>query len=145
VRLVLDTNIYVSALLSVQGAPGRLLSLARHRHVRLLTSSDQVAELERVLGYDRIARRVARDQADHVLRNLLSVAEIVFDPPRIELSPDPADNLILAIAIGGKADALVTGDRRHLLDLDDSGGVKIITAREALNTLRDSRDVSEID
>ena len=56
----------------------------------------------------------------------------------MNLSPDPKDNQILAAAITGKADLIVSGDKKHLLALGEVEGVPIVTAREALERVGDA-------
>jgi len=53
----------------------------------------------------------------------------------VDLSPDPDDNYILATGIAGKADLIVSGDRRHMLGLEEVHGIRIVTARRALDLL----------
>lgn len=53
----------------------------------------------------------------------------------MDLSPDPKDNPILAAAIAGKADLIVSGDKHHMLALGTAGGIPVVTAREALERL----------
>ena len=55
--------------------------------------------------------------------------------PRVERSPDPTDDFLLAVSEGGKADYLVTGDRAHLLPLGSYHGIRIVTPRELLELL----------
>lgn len=62
-------------------------------------------------------------------------AEFVHHLPTVHLSPDPDDNHILATAIAGEADYLVTGDKRDLLELVDVQGIPIVTPRQALQWL----------
>ncbi len=56
-------------------------------------------------------------------------------PPDVDLSPDPKDNPILAAAIAGKADLIVSGDKKHMLALGEVKGIPIVTARDALDRL----------
>ena len=56
------------------------------------------------------------------------------DPPAANLSPDPKDNPILAAAIAGKANLIVSGDKKHMLALGTVEGVPVVTAREALDS-----------
>ena len=60
----------------------------------------------------------------------------------VNLSPDPKDNPILAAAIAGKADLIVSGDKKHVLALGEVGGIPVVTAREALKRLGKIHDVA---
>jgi predicted nucleic acid-binding protein len=55
--------------------------------------------------------------------------------PTLDVSPDPYDNFLLAMAQAGQADLLVTGDKRDLLSLSSHQGTRILTARDALGLL----------
>ncbi len=63
------------------------------------------------------------------MNGLRRQATVLQELPAVKLSPDPDDNLILATAIAGMADYLVTGDKRDLLSLEKANWVQIITAR----------------
>ena len=131
-RIVLDTNVFVSALIRGDGPPGRVLAAVRRSRVTLVTSEEQLRELRRVLGRKRLRARIHPAEAEDLIRNLPAVAEVVpADLPSMNASPDPDDNLILATAIAGRADLIVSGDRKHMLSLGNVQGIPIITAADA--------------
>lgn len=66
-----------------------------------------------------------------MLNEIRALAELTGPLPRVSVCADPADNFLLAMAEGGRADYLITGDARHLLVLERHGCTRIITAREA--------------
>jgi len=136
VRLVLDTNILVSGLLSPKGPPGALVAAWLELRFALVTSAEQVEELRRVLAYKKLRPLISIEQARDFVSNLEVLAEIVGDLPEIELSPDPDDNVILATAVAGGAHAVVSGDKAHMLALRAVEGIPIITARAAAGRLR---------
>lgn len=135
-RILLDTNILVSGLISKKGPPGMLLRawLFEFRF-ELVTSKEQIDELRRVLAYEHLQRFITPEQARDVLDNIDARAHMAVELPTITLSPDPDDNVILATAVAGNADLLVTGDKRDLLFLDTVEGMPIITARQAVEQL----------
>jgi uncharacterized protein len=135
VRLVLDTNILVSALISGAGPPGQLLAAVKQRRITLVTSPDQIAELRDVLSRERLRPYIRRDDAEDLLATIDAVAVVARDLPTIALSPDPKDNPILATAVAGNADFLVSGDKADLLALGHVQGIGIITAAYALRRL----------
>lgn len=135
-RIVLDTNVLVSAVISGSGPPGLLLDEVRCGRCTLVTSTAQLCELQDVLGRGRLRSRILPGEADDLIRNLRSVAEVVTDLPDVGDSPDDADNLILAAAIAGRADVIVSGDKKHMLSLEDVEGIPIISARDAVDRLR---------
>ena len=133
---MLDTNVLVSAVISESGPPGLLLDEVRCGRCTLITSTAQLRELQDVLGRGRLRSRILPGEAEDLIRNLRSVAEVVTDLPDVGDSPDDADNLILAAAIAGRADVIVSGDKKHMLSLEDVEGIPIISARDAVDRLR---------
>jgi hypothetical protein len=136
VRLVLDTNVLVSGLIERHGPPGQLLMLLGRHQFTMVTSEAQLAELRRVLSYQRLRRFIQPEQAEWLLEGLPLVAEVCGSIPQVNVSPDPDDNMIIATAIAGRADAIVTGDKRDLLSLVSVAGIPIIGCRQALERLQ---------
>ena len=127
-RVVLDTNVLVSALLSPEGPPARIYSAWIEGRFRLLTSSEQLAELKATLAKPKLRRYVRRAQTGKLINELGSFAEIVSELPPVRRSPDPDDDFLLKLAEGGQADYLVTGDQGDLLLLGRHGRTKIVKA-----------------
>jgi uncharacterized protein len=136
VRTVLDTNILVSALISDAGPPALLLKAVRERQLTLITSSAQIAELRRVLSRDTLRERFGPGEAETLLETIDAIAVVIETLPACDLSPDPADNLILAAAIAGNADLIVSGDKKDMLALGAAQGIPIVTAREAIRRIQ---------
>lgn len=134
-RIVLDTNLLVSALISSQGPPAELFDLWGEDRYELVTSISQLRELERVLAYPRLAKRLPTDLVEAVLFRLANSAILATDLPSVEQSSDPDDNRILATAIAGKADLIASGNRKHVLPLRAVEGIPIVTAVEAISLL----------
>jgi putative PIN family toxin of toxin-antitoxin system len=135
VRLVLDTNILVSALISEAGPPGQLLAAVKQRRITLITSQEQITELRDVLSRERLRPYIRRDDADDLLATIDAIAVVARELPATALSRDPKDDPILATAVAGKADFLVSGDKADLLVLGQVQGIGIITAAHALRRL----------
>ncbi len=133
-RLVIDTNVFVSGLISGEGSPGRLLQEKRVVH---LVSDPVVEEYLRVLDYPRIRR--FRKITDAFVADI--AAYLVYQTERVELrsrmrmSPDPDDDVFLNTAVDGRATLLVTGDKTDLLALGRVDSIPIVSAREALERL----------
>ena len=136
-RLVLDTNILVSALLMPHTVPARLVKAWRMDGFTLLTSAVQIDELARVTRYPKIRNRLTPALAGRLINELRDMSVNVTDLPPADASQDPYDNYLLSIAEGGRADYLVTGDKRDLLSLGSYRGTRIITALTALQTLEE--------
>jgi putative PIN family toxin of toxin-antitoxin system len=133
-RVVLDTNVYISALL-FGGLPGSLLDLAFLRSFTLIISPALLEELDEKL---RVEFGVSVEDAALVRARLEKVAEVV--QPRESLSviaDDPDDNRVLECAVKGEADVIVSGDR-HLLELARYQGISIITVRQFMESAETS-------
>ena|SRR5260370_26485868 len=129
-RVVLDTNVYVSALM-FGGLPGSLLDLAFLRSFTLIISPALLEELDEKL---RAKFGVPAEDAALVRARLEKVAEVV--QPRESLSviaDDPDDNGVLECAVEGEADVIVSGDR-HLLKLARYQGILIVTVRQFMES-----------
>jgi len=135
VILVLDTNVVVAGLLW-HGAPNRLLQVAIDRRIELATSVALLEELERVLTRAKFAKQLARQSVSP--RMLLDRYAIISDAvvpasiPRVARDPD--DDRILACAIAGQADLVVSGDS-DLLNLKAYQRIPIVGVSEALSRL----------
>lgn len=137
-RIVLDTNVLISALIRSDGPPGQLLRLWQEGAFTLITSLAQRDELADVLAREKIRSLVTAEEAAALVNNLDAAAEVLTELPDIDLSPDPKDNFVLAMAVAGKADLLVTGDKGDLLSLERVGDCSIVAPRTAAERLADS-------
>jgi uncharacterized protein len=137
IRAVLDTKVLISGLLS-EGSPPRWLVDAwlDGRYV-LATCLYQVEEISHVLDYPRIASRLRLSDAevDLILAALLSQAEVVGGDLRLPgVSRDPKDDPLVACAMEGNADYLVSGDA-DLLDLGKHENTRMVSPREFVEIL----------
>ena len=126
-RVVLDTNVLVSALLSAHGPPASIYRAWIQRRFVLLTSASQLKELQRTLKKPALAARIRPHSIGTLVNRLKRRAEVVSALPSIDRSPDPDDNLILAIAEAGRAAYLVSGDRSGLLALVRHRSTRIVS------------------
>jgi putative PIN family toxin of toxin-antitoxin system len=135
-RVVLDTNVVVSALLFETGQLAWFRQAWREGICSPLVSPATAAELLRVLGYPRFG--LAREDIEILLGDFLPFAEVVEPAARDTGWPDladPDDRIFLEMVVAGRASYLVTGDRA-LLSLSPPRGCRIITPaefREILN------------
>lgn len=115
-RVVLDVNVLVSALLSPTGPPARLVAAWQAGQFDLIVSPLLLAELRRALAYPKLRKRVHEDEADR-FADLLARAAILTtdpsDPPR--RAADPGDDYLLARA--DEANAVIVSGDDHVLDL----------------------------
>lgn len=135
IKAVLDTNQFVSSLLTRTGPSAKLLEEWRaHAHL-LVTSQEILAEIERVLQHPHIAKKYRITEADvTALIELLEHEAVVLpQTQRIDvITDDPTDNKILAYAIDARAPYIVSGDQRLLRQYH---GIAIVTACEFLAVL----------
>jgi putative PIN family toxin of toxin-antitoxin system len=114
-RVVLDVNVLVSALLSRAGAPGRLIALWLEGAFELVVSEELLAELGRALAYPKLRKHISREDAAAFIALLRATASMLADGDRPDhISRDPGDDYILALA-KASASVLVSGDRDLLL------------------------------
>jgi putative PIN family toxin of toxin-antitoxin system len=136
-RAVLDTNVLVSGLISDHSPPRQLVDAWLDGQYILVTSLHQVEEVNHVLAYPHIASRLRLSDAevDLILAALLSQGQLV--PGALQLpgvNRDPKDDPLVACAVEGAADYLVSGDR-DLLDLGETENVRMVTPREFVEIL----------
>jgi uncharacterized protein len=117
VRAVLDPNVLISALLSREGTPARVLRAWLEGAFELIVSERLLAELERALAYPKLRSRVTPAEASELVELLRRGARVLDDPerPPSVQSPDPGDDYLIALAEAGQA-LIVSGDG-HLLGL----------------------------
>lgn len=127
-RVVLDTNVVISAVLSVQGAPARVIAAWEQERFEVVVSAQLVAEYTRVLTYPKVARIHGMDageqQAFLTRFRTASICVPVVDIPSI-IREDPADNVITATAVSGEAAYIASGDQ-DLPRLSRYQGIEIL-------------------
>ena len=134
-RVVLDTNILIGALITKGTPPDRLYQAWLRNEIELVTSFAQLAELVDVLSRPRLHGFLDLNEAAAIVETIATRALVLAELPLVDLSPDPKDNPILATAIAAKADLIVSGDERHVLLLGEVEGIPVVTAREALERI----------
>lgn len=132
-RIVLDTNVYVSATLS-RGKPYNVLRAAEKGDAELYTSPFIFGEIEDVLGRDKIPFDDAH--AERFVDKVLSISTVVSpdDVPDV-IKKDSSDNRILACAVEADADYVVSGDS-HLLNISEYEDIDIVTPAQFARKLR---------
>jgi len=115
--------------------PGRLVEAWLEGEFTLVSSAEQVVELERVLAYPRIRKRIAPHEAEIIASELRNLSDQVTPVSGIEASADSDDNVILATAIAGEVDLIVSGDEPGMLALESIEGIPIVRPSEAVHRL----------
>ena len=130
-RIVIDTNILVSAILTSEGNPAKILKLVLEGKLNLILSPAILKETRQVFNYPKLAKlmeknNITRQEVYGFLDKMSRVALITPGQLEINAIPeDPADNKIIACALEGGADFIISGDH-HLTDLKIFQGIKIV-------------------
>ena len=134
---MLDTGVLIAALITRGTPPDRIYQAWRRRRFELLTSDWQLEEFRRVSRYPRLHPYFKPADAGRMANGLRSRSTVLKDLPRVDVSSDPDDNPVLAMASIGAAHYLVTGDKRDLLALERMGNTRIVSARQFIDELGD--------
>jgi putative PIN family toxin of toxin-antitoxin system len=135
-RVILDTNVLVGALMVSDGPPHQLYEAFLNDRFTLITSDTQIEELSRVTRYPAIRSRIHPAQAGRLLNAVRSLSVLLEKLPRVSVSRDPHDDYLFAMAKAGDADYLVTGDKAGVLALRRHGKTEIVTARKMVTILQ---------
>lgn len=127
IRAVIDTNIVVSAFFW-GGQPRTVLNAARTKRFRMISTEAMLDELKEVISRPKFADRLALigETAESLLENDYRALVEIVEPAHIELviADDPEDDILIACALGGAADFIVSGDH-HLLDMEQYQTIRI--------------------
>jgi uncharacterized protein len=134
VKVVLDTNVLVSGLLSPTGPPGRIVDLATSLRVTLVFDDRVLAEYHEVLARPRL--RIAPAEAAAVLDLIEKEGLLVSAPPLGVELPDPDDLPFVEVAEAGGAAALITGNARHFTPLHGTFSVPVLAPAAFLERWR---------
>jgi hypothetical protein len=132
-RVVLDTNILVSALMIQIGNPAAIYRAWQEGHFTLLTCAEHLDELRATLRKPAIAELIKPYKAGGLVSEMKKIAESLSESmdalPRVRRSPDSTDDFLLALSEAGRGDYLVTGEKSGLLALGHCKGTQIVSAR----------------
>jgi putative PIN family toxin of toxin-antitoxin system len=138
IRVVLDTNVLVSALLTPDSPPAEILEFVLEGRLRILISPAIIREIGLVFQYPRLKKtmqkhRLSAEEVEEAILKILKVAIITAGEKIIQgVSRDPADDLILSCAAEGQADFVISGDK----DLTELGSFEGIRIMEPANFLQ---------
>ena len=138
-RVVLDTNVLVAATLSPFGASFQILTLVPQRRFALLLSVALMLEYEEMLKRDdlRAQSHLTLGDVDVLLDMLAAVGtpQPLFFQWRPQL-PDPDDEMLLELAVNGRADAIVSVNTRDFLPAAQTFGIEVLRPGEFLRRLQ---------
>lgn len=126
-RVVLDTNVLLSALISPHGSPDAIYRAWRAARFELVTSTAQLDELRRASRYPKFKAILQPHRVGAMVNNMQRAVVLEHLPSDIKAA-DPNDAFLLAMARAGEVDYLVTGDHRAgLLQRGSIGRTRIVT------------------
>ena len=128
-RVILDTNVLLGALISPYGPPDVIYRAWRSARFELVTSTPQLEELRRVSRYPKLKAILPAHSVGTMVNNMQRAIVIVnLHPPPDDMDlNDPDDAFLLSMALASEADYLVTGDRRAgLLQRGSAGRTRIV-------------------
>jgi putative PIN family toxin of toxin-antitoxin system len=129
-KLVVDTNVLISAALSSQGAPAQLIRRVLGQHI-LVFSQATFDELHTRIYRPKFDRYITLEQRQRLLHDFNACAHWVDLAPYPVYCRDPDDDKFIATALQAQADWLVSGDR-DLLEAKPLAGLRIVTPMQAL-------------
>ena len=136
IRAVLDTNLLVSYLLTHRPPIATLIDdFVAKDEVIMVTSPELLAELDRVLTYRKLQRYYTNEERTRFVALVMALSEVVDLRDTIpRICRDPDDDRLIACAVAGKADLIVSGDD-DVVALEQVGGIPILTAAQFLEML----------
>ena len=129
IRVVIDTNVLVSALLTSGGLPEAVINLAISGEVQWFASESVLAEYEEVLKRPRLA--IDADKAADAMARIRTIVSVVSPVVRVAAASDPDDNQFLECAEAAQAHYLVTGNIRHFPKVWKE--TQVVTPREFID------------
>ena len=128
-KIVLDANVYISALFSSVSSPGKIIARWEQDTFEVLITKEIIDELSRVLRYPRIMKRHKKDEAkiDRYLHLLAKQATMVEPQKTLTvIADDETDNRYIECAYFGRADYVVSGDK-HVLGVGEYEGIFMLS------------------
>jgi putative PIN family toxin of toxin-antitoxin system len=138
IRVVIDTNVLVSALLTSGGLPEAVINLAISGEVHWFASESVLAEYEEVLKRPRLA--IDSVKAADAMARIRAIVSVVSPAVRVAAAGDPDDNQFLECAEAAQADYLVTGNIRHFPEVWKE--TQVVTPREFIDAWTTAPDDS---
>lgn len=135
-RLVIDTNLWISFLISDRQR--RLDSLLYLEKIRLLFSAELLDEIYTTITKPKLKKYFSANAMEEMLLNLETYIELIEVKSTVKVCRDIKDNFLLALSKDGKADYLLTGDK-DLLDLAKYGKTKILTISKFMEEVKHYR------
>ena len=129
-RVVIDTNVWISRLLVAESATAKAVDKALSE-ADVVVSDATIEELSDVICREKFDPYVSLEEREHFLRHLLQVTTMVSVISEVTDCTDPSDNQFLALALDSESDFIVSGDA-DLLSLNPWRGIQIVSPSDFL-------------
>ena len=129
-RVVVDTNVLLSAFIRVDSKPYQVVQAWLDGVFELVSSAAQIEEVSRASRYPRVRQLIGPAEVGWLVNRIRDRALMIGRLPRVDVSPDPADNFLLGMAQAADADFLVSGDKTGLLAIRQHRNTRIISVTE---------------
>jgi putative PIN family toxin of toxin-antitoxin system len=131
VRVVVDTNVFISSLLNTEGNPRKVIDLWRFEKITLCLSKKILAEYFAVLGRFGMSEEPEGEELVQLFQKRYNQVFLTSVPTIPAISQDPADNKFIECSVAADAKYIISGDR-HLLDLKVFKGIRILPPTDFL-------------
>ena len=135
-RVILDTNVLLSALIRVDSKPYKLVHAWLDGRFELVSSDAQLEEVRGASRYPQVRRYFEPAEIGWLINRIRGRAFLVKRLPKVDVANDPGDNYLLAMAVGSHAQYLVTGDKSGLLAIKQHRGTHLVSVQQMVSTLR---------
>ena len=136
-KLVLDTNVWLSGIFW-EGEASKIIEKTEKKNIQILISENILSEIVNVLNKESKFQKYILNlklSVEEILRTILSISDLIETKTKLDLiKADPKDNIILEVALDGKAEYIISYDN-HLLNMIEFRGIKIISPGEFLKII----------
>ena len=136
-KLVLDTNVWLSGIFW-EGEASKIIEKTEKKNIQILISENILSEIVNVLNKESKFQKYILNlklSVEEILRTILSISDLIETKIKLDLiKADPKDNIILEVALDGKAEYIISYDN-HLLNMIEFRGIKIISPGEFLKII----------
>ncbi len=135
-KVVLDTNVVVSAAVSSDGNPAKIFEMIINSEIKNYTSSQIIEEIKEVMGRERIKEALGDKDARFFIDTFEKLSEKIIPIAAYdEIKEDSDDNKFLDCAMAAGAEYIISGDG-HLLKLKEFGGIKIVSPADFIGLIK---------
>ena len=131
-KVVIDTNVFISAFYLPESRPAEAVLWARRKRVRNFISLPILQEVERI---NKTKLLWDHTKTQSAIQRIQGFSEMVYPNEHLTVIADGPDNRILECALNAQADLIISGDK-HLLNLRNHRGIKVVTPAEFLASLQ---------